>query len=123
MGVNERHDCDSSSKIKAIGVATVPVGRLTALSDHGDKGSAISKSMVLEGRLTFDVEVDTGGSFEVRLLDQFYGVEPFKLIGPVNGHMLWDWDAQIHRSIVENQEPVRIEIILYRGKLFSFTCE
>ena len=82
MGVNERHDCDSSHKTKAIGVATIPEGRLTYMrdqdSDSASRATMITKSFVLEGELSIDAQIADGGSIQVRLLDPLRSSAPFK---------------------------------------------
>merc|ERR1711865_710077 len=99
MGVNERHDCDSALKTKAIGVATVPEGRLTYAEPSGSgPGHLVTWPLVVPSsgsllvRLKLDVAIPTQGSLWVDVLSATDDVntgspllETLKFTGPLEG--------------------------------------
>lgn len=128
MGVNERHDCDSAFKTKAIGVATVPEGRLTYIEpDNSAEGQMLTWPLVLADDggpigLTIEAEVGANGLLQVEVLDannlrHLNQLEPFTFKGPLEtGEM----DCGLYYTGVKPQ-PIRLRFTM-RGevKLFNF---
>ena len=132
MGINERHDCESPDKVKAIGAATIPLGRLVYLTTRSLEQEGYVETVLLRLPARFTnlvVDVNTGarGTVQPELRHpngtpvQGFSRETAVLIRGADGANIecgWTGGKELTSLATHH---VRLRFYLFGGaKIFSF---